>query len=275
MGVAMATVSEMVADAMARKGMTQQRLAAAIGKTPPWVNMILRRGRQPGAEALLRIADALELDRAKLVRQALVERTSDEWRPYISPGDEQMPGPGCASFDVIGTATTGEDGVEVEPAPVPDNGSARAADDPVTYAGRSGEALRAVGFSAECTAIRVAGDGLEPVAYDGQYIVVSPTANKADVPDGAIVYVTFESPGQSRPRAMIKRMYRYRLAGDDERSPGLPIYNLVPVNTRLKRKGRGPEPVEAVSLRHRQVREMYPVVGVIFANMLVPDREAP
>ncbi len=65
---------------------------------------------------------------------------------------------------------------------------------------------------------------------------------------------------------MIRRMYRYRLAGDGTDTPGLPVYNFVPVNTRLRMKGREAEPEGAITLRHRSVREVYPVVGVIFGS---------
>ena len=49
----------------------------------------------------------------------------------------------------------------------------------------------------------------------------------------------------------------------------------VPANAHLRHKGRDPEPQEAFTLRHRQVREMYPVVGVIFDNTPQAAKHAP
>jgi len=267
----MSTLAGLVADAMARKGLTQQRLAEQTGLTAPWVNMIVRRGKHPGPEALIKIADALDLDRRMLIRQAHIERAYNEWRPYLDENpEEKLAGPGFVALAVIGITSAGADGVEVDLVKAPRRaGQAAAADAPGNYMRPpKAEGGRAVGFHPECKAIRVRGDGLEPVAYDGQYVVISPVVKKEDIPDGSIVYVTYELPEDGRLRAMIKRMYRYRLAGDESGAPGLPIYNFVPVNSRLRRKGHAPEPVEAVTLRHRQVREMYPVVGVIFANMI-------
>ncbi len=272
----MTTVAEIVEEAMARKGMTQQRLAEEIGKTPAWVNMILRQGKQPGWQAVLRMAEVLEINCTRLVQQAHYERAYEAWKPYLAPEpDEDMDGPGTIALTVIGTASAGHVYIKVDLEKARHTGELKAADAPGEYLrpagrrdGRGRRRKRVVGFHPDCMAIKVLGDGLEPVAYDGQYIVVSPLVRKEDIPDGSIVYVTYEVPGETEPRATIARMYRYRIAGDEKGSPGLPIYNLVPVNTRLKRKGHGPEPVEAVILRHRQVREMFPVVGVIFENMI-------
>jgi transcriptional regulator with XRE-family HTH domain len=259
----------MIEAAMARKGLTQQRLAEETGLTAPWVNMILRQGKMPGCEALLRIADALGVDRTRLVRRAHLERAYDEWRPYLegTGEDGEDGGPDGLergrrfSIPVIGTAAAGEGGSEVELGrPEEPNGSARAADEPARYAVLPPE----IGFHPECRAIVVRGESLEPVAYDGQYVVISPAVRKEEIPDGSIVYVTYELPEEPAPRAMVKRVYRNRIQGEEGEPQGLPVYSFVPVNTHLRKKGRAPEPQEAITLRHRQVREMYPVVGVVF-----------
>ena len=303
----MQTMAEMLEEAMRRKNISQQRLAKETGITAPWINMILRRGRAAGPRALLRIAEALEIDKRKLVRQAHFERAYDEWKAYLEP--EEGPAPRLTTVvPLIGRSSDAGGGVEIEK-PQRAYGTDETADAPGAYSIRStGDDTegRFVGFDPECKAIRIEGDALEPVAYDGQYVVVSPKVRKENVPDGAIVYVSYELPGDPEPRAMIRRMYRYRLAGDeDEKSggrstgsgrrrelhvsnggghsparaapklcagegrivkSGLPIYNFVPVNTRLRMKGREPEPEGAITLRHRRVREMYPVVGVIFGS---------
>ena len=288
----MQTVAEMLEEAMRRKNISQQRLASETGITAPWINMILRRGRAPGPTALLRIAEALEIDKTKLVRQAHFERAYEEWKPYLEHGDEEPAGPLAGMIPLVGRSNAGarhgEGSAEVERF-TPANGGgeavmcspsslrdARVSDAPGVYSrplrSKTGDGAQRwfVGFDPECMAIRVEGDALEPVAYDGQYVVVSPRVRKEDVPDGSIVYVSYELPDETGPRAAIRRMYRYRLAGEDEDRaggrPGLPVYNFVPVNTRLRMKGHGPEPEGALTLRHRQVREMYPVVGVMFGG---------
>lgn len=260
----MPTIAEMVEDAMRRKGFTQQRLASETGFTAPWINMILRRAKAPGPEALLRLADVLGLDRRKLVRQAHYERAYETWKPYLESSDAPDGGDDRARhLAVIGTASAGAPGGEVEVAgDGPGNGAAMTSEAP----GRYPQSLREVGFDPECRAIRVEGESLEPVAYDGQYVVISPLVSKGDIPDGSLVYLTYELPGDERPRATVKRMYRYRLAGEEPGDSGLPVYVFVPANAHLRRKGRDPEPQEAFTLRHRQVREMYPVVGVIFED---------
>jgi hypothetical protein len=96
--------------------------------------------------------------------------------------------------------------------------------------------------------------------------VISSLVRKEKIPDGSIVYVTYELPGDTSPRAMMKRMYRYHLASDREGESGLPVYIFMPVNAHLRYKGRSPEAQEAITLRHRQVMEMHPVVGVIFGD---------
>ncbi len=260
----MPTIADMIEDAMRRKGYTQQRLASEAGFTAPWINMILRRAKAPGPEALLTLADVLGLDRGTLVRQAHHERAFEAWKPYLessgAPG-ETYPSP--RNLAVIGTASAGAPGGDVEvEGDVPADGAAVTSEDPAAYP----RALPEVGFDAECRAIRVEGDSLEPVAYDGQYVVVSPLVRKEDIPDGALVYLTYELPGGDPARATVKRMYRYRLAGEKPGDSGLPVYVFVPANAHLRRKGRDPEPQEAFTLRHRQVREMYPVVGVIFED---------
>jgi transcriptional regulator with XRE-family HTH domain len=301
----MPTVAEMLEEGMRRKNMSQQRLARETGITAPWINMILRRGRAPGPSALLRIAEVLGIDKRRLVRQAHYERAYDEWKRFLERDEEgpETPSAGAGMVPVVGRMTTakalpdreGARGARQPEAEVvrtsvgPDlpglreNGTDETADAPGAYPGMArqapgsaegppgapvrGGARRFVGFDPECMAIRVEGDGLEPVAYDGQYVVVSPNIPKESVPDGAIVYVTYELPGETASRAMIRRMYRYQLAGE-EGGPraGLPIYNFVPVNTRLRMKGREPESEGAITLRHRCVREMYPVVGVVFGT---------
>jgi len=262
----MPTVAEMIAEAMARKGFSQQRLAKEAGLTAPWINMILRRGRSPGGAALLRIADALDIDRRELVRQAHYERAYAEWRPLLEPvGEEPERG---LRIPVIGTASAGPELGEV--ALDQARGGRGGPDDSAQP-----PPVPSVGFGKECRAILVRGDSLEPIAYDGQYVVISPTVRKEDIPDGSIVYVTYELPGESVTRAVIKRMYRNRLAGEKPEEASLPVYNLIPVNTHLRRKGRGPEPEMAIALRHRQVREMYPVVGVIFEGVAEGSSRGP
>ena len=260
----MATIAEMLEEAMRRKGLTQQRLARMTGFTAPCINMILRRAKAPGPEALLKLADALDLDRRKLVRQANYERAYDPWKPYLEPADEtDRQSETSSRLAVIGTASAGAPGGDIEVADdVPANGSAMTSEAPGDYPQTPPE----VGFDAECKAIRVEGESLEPIAYDGQYVVISPLVHKEDIPDGALVYLTYELTGDDRPRATVKRMYRYRLAGEDPEDSSLPVYVFVPANAHLRRKGRDPEPQEAFTLRHRQVREMYPVVGVIFED---------
>lgn len=243
------TVAEMIEAAMRRKGYNQQRLARETGATPPWINMIVRRGKAPGPKILLKIADALGMNKRKLVRQAHRERAYDQWKPYLgkpSPEDQAREREG--RLPVLGTARAGAAAISVS-----------------ENAGSYSRASR-VGFNPECKAIRVSGESLEPVAYDGQYVVISPVVPKEKIPDGAICYVTYELPGDSSPKAMIKRMYRYHLASDREGESGLPVYIFMPVNAHLRYKGRAPEPQEAVTLRHRQVMEMHPVVGVIFGD---------
>ena len=243
------TVARMIREAMRRKGYNQQRLAREARTTSPWINMIVRRGKAPGAKMLLKIADVLGMDRRKLVRQAHRERAYVQWEPYLGPPDRDDPErEKRGSIPVIGTARAG--------------GAA------LSVSGKAGTGPRGsrVGFNPDCMAIRVSGDRLEPVAYDGQYVVISPLVRKERIPDGSIVYVTYELPGDSSPRAMIRRMYRYHLAGDREGESGLPVYVFMPVNAHLRYKGRSPEPQEAVTLRHRQVMEMHPVVGVIFGD---------
>jgi transcriptional regulator with XRE-family HTH domain len=263
----MPTVAEMLTEGMRRRNVTQQRLAKETGITAPWINMILRRGRAPGPAALLRIADALGIDRRKLVRRAHFERAYDEWRPYLEHGDAGPSAPLTGMVPLIGSSSSVPDGAVVEKLPRA-NGTDKAADAPGAYhvGAEDGAPRWFVGFDQECKAIRIEGDALEPVAYDGQYVVVTPKVRKEDVPDGAIVYVTYELPGDAKPRAMIRRVYRYRLAGEDTGKPGLPVYNFVPVNTRLREKGHAGEPDGAVTLRHRSVREMFPVVGVVFGG---------
>ncbi len=269
---AVPTIAEMLEEAMRRKGLSQQRLAQETGFTAPWINMILRRAKAPGPEALLRLADALDLDRRKLVRQANYERAYDPWKPYLEPylepteeheehveRDEEGHAP--LRLAVIGTASAGTSGGDVKVAgDVPGNGAAITSEAPGQYP----QALPEVGFDAECKAIRVEGESLEPIAYDGQYVVISPLVHKEDIPDGSLVYLTYELPGDDHARATVKRMYRYRLAGEEPGDSGLPVYVFVPANAHLRHKGRDPEPQEAFTLRHRQVREMFPVVGVIF-----------
>lgn len=251
---AMPTVAEMIADAMARKGYSQQRLAKETGLTPAWINMILRRGRLPGPVALIRLADALELDRRTLIRQAHYERAYPAWRPYLEPGGtDDSP---KMQIPVIGTASDSGEPGEVALAAAPQ------------------QTLKTVGFGEDCRAILVRGDSLEPVAYDGQYVIISTSVHKEDIPDGSIVYVTYELPGESSPRAALKRMYRNRLSGEVPGERALPVYNLIPVNTHLRRKGRGPEPQVVLVLRHRQVREMFPVVGVIFESRTASPQPA-
>jgi transcriptional regulator with XRE-family HTH domain len=266
----MPTIAEMLEDAMRQKGFSQQRLARETGFTAPWINMILRRAKAPGPEALLKLADALELDRRTLVRRANYERAYDTWKPYLEPAedhdehDECDQGGGAPSrLAVIGTASAGAPGGDVEVAgDVARNGAAMTSEAPGQYP----QALPEVGFDAECKAIRVEGESLEPIAYDGQYVVISPLVHKEDIPDGSLVYLTYELPGDDHARATVKRMYRYRLAGEEPGDSGLPVYVFVPANAHLRHKGRDPEPQEAFTLRHRQVREMYPVVGVIFED---------
>ena len=268
----MPTIAEMLEAAMRRKGLSQQRLAGETGFTAPWINMIIRRGKAPGPEALLRLADALGLDRRKLVRQAHYERAYEEWKPYLSPSEAgRDEDPGTPRLNVIGTASAGAPGGEVEVADeVSGNGADMSSEAPAQYP----RTLSEVGFDPECKAIRVEGESLEPVAYDGQYVVISPLVRKEEIPDGSLVYLTYELPGDECPRATVKRMYRYRLAGEEPGDSGLPVYVFVPANAHLRRKGRSPEPQEAFTLRHRQVREMYPVVGVIFEDAL-EDAERP
>jgi transcriptional regulator with XRE-family HTH domain len=332
----MPIVAELIEEAMARRGYSQQRLAREAGVTAAWVNMILRRRRAPGAEALLRIADCLGIDRGRIVRAAHYERADDAWKPYLD--EETVANRSRAeagSLPVIGTvcagpapggagaqppADPGEVDLARRPAPGTadsragawQNGSVRAEESPADYSASA----PSVGFHPDCKAIRVSGDSLEPVAYDGQYVVVSPSVRKENIPDGSICYVTYELPGERRPRAAVKRMYRQRVAGERPEEAGLPVYVFTPVNTRLRapspspdrgfqprlstprsqreqvgasrRAGAGPRaagsrasakrlrrpelgakarlrrPYEALALRHRQVREMYPVVGVIF-----------
>ncbi len=295
----MPTVAEMLAEAMRRKNMSQQRLAKETGITAPWINTILRQNKAVGPEALLRMAEVLDIDKRELVRQAHYERAYDEWKPYLGHENGERAAPLTGMVPLIGRSSSGRKGAarpaySAVAAPAAKAGSSprirggmEAADAPGAYSGSAG----AVGFDPECMAIRIEGDALEPVAYDGQYVVVSPRVPKEDVPDGAIVYVTYELPGDAGPRAMIRRMYRYRLASDETDTPGLPVYNFVPVNTRLRRSFVSPEgPLDtglrhgraslragdaggalaphegAVTLRHRSVREMYPVVGVIFGS---------
>jgi len=260
----MPTVAEMVEEAMQRKGLTQQRLAEIAGVTAPWINMIVRRGRAPGPDALLKLADALDLDRRTLVRQANYERAYEPWKPYLEPADERAEPPrAIPRLAVIGTASAGVPGGEVEVAgDVPANGAAVTSEAPGHYP----QTLPEVGFDARCKAIRVEGESLEPIVYDGQYVVISPLVHKEDIPDGSLVYLTYELPGDDQPRATVKRMYRYRLAGEEPEDSALPVYVFVPANAHLRHKGRDPEPQEAFTLRHRQVREMYPVVGVIFED---------
>ena len=267
----MPTVAEMLKEAMHRKNMSQQRLAKETGITAPWINMILRQNKAPGAQALLKMAGALGIDKRKLVRQAHFERAYDAWKPYLEH-EEGTPAELTGMVPLVGSSSSEPEGAVVEKLPRA-NGTDKAADAPGAYhvGSEDGAPRWFVGFDPECKAIRIEGDALEPVAYDGQYVVVSPKVRKEDVPDGAIVYVSYELPGETKPRAMIRRMYRYRLAGegplDGGRGPrGLPIYNFVPVNTRLRMKGRLAEPEGAATLRHRQVREMYPVVGVVFGG---------
>jgi transcriptional regulator with XRE-family HTH domain len=268
----MPTLAEMLEEAMQRKGLSQQRLAKETGFTAPWINMILRRAKAPGPEALLKLADVLGLDRRTLVRQANYERAYDPWKPYLEPAEqpEERAEDGERSEEnhtpsrlaVIGTASAGAAGGDVEVAGhVSRNGEDAASEAPGQYP----QALREVGFDAECKAIRVEGESLEPIAYDGQYVVISPLVRKEDIPDGSLVYLTYELPGDDHARATVKRVYRYRLAGEEpgDSSPP-PVYVFVPANAHLRHKSRAPEPQEAFTLRHRQVREMYPVVGVIF-----------
>ena len=268
----MPKIAAMIEEAMQRKGFTQQRLARETGMTAPWVNMILRRGKAPGPEALLRLADALGLDRRTVVQQAHFERAYAEWQPYLEPFDPSEGVPRWPhGLAVIGTATAGVSGGDVEVAGGgPANGSDQTSEAPAEY-----PRVPWVGFDPESKAIRVQGDSLEPVAYDGQYVVISPVVQKRDIPDGSIVYLTYELPDISRPRATVKRMYRYRLAGDAPGDSGLPVYVFVPVNAHLRHKGRTPEPQEAFTLRHRQVREMYPVVGVIFEPEAAENADRP
>lgn len=243
----MPTVAETVKEALARKGLTQGMLAKLVGLTPPWINMIVNRGKLPGPKMTVKLADALGLDEGTFARQVLWEKTPEPIRAYLEPPKDST-GP-VLSLPVIGTAAAGA-AVEV--------------------AGRRGARAGAkgtpdtVGFHPDCRAIRVEGDSLEPIAYDGQYVIIYPGVRKEDIPDGSIVYVTCELAGEGEPRAMIKRIYRNRVPGDDGVS--LPVYSFVPVNTHLRMKGKAPEPREAVTLRHRQVREMYPVVGVVFSK---------
>ena len=266
----MPTVAEMVEDVMLRKGITQQRLAHETGITAPWINMILRRGKAPGPSALLRIAEVLGLDKRKLVRQAHHERAYMEWRPYLDAADSSGSESAASKphlLPVIGTASAGDPSGEVK---VEREGAAAGSDGTSEAPGDYSSSLPAVGFHPECKAIRVSGESLEPVAYDGQYVAIYPLVRKEEISDGSIVYVTYELPGDKRPRAMIKRVYRNRLAGEAAGDSALPVYVFVPVNTHLRCKGSSPEPFlepyGALTLRHRQVREMYPVVGVIFEN---------
>lgn len=243
------TVARMIQEAMRRKGYNQQRLAREAGTTSPWINMIVRRGKAPGAKILLKIADVLGMDKRKLVRRAHRERAYDQWKPYLGPPERDDPAREKQGFlPVIGTARAGAAALSVS--------------------GKGGAGPRGprVGFSPDCRAIRISGDSLEPVAYDGQYVVISPLVRKEKIPDGSIVYVTYELPGDTSPRMMIRRMYRHHLASDREGEPGQPVYVFVPVNAHLRYKGRSPEAQEAVTLRHRQVMAMHPVVGVIFGD---------
>jgi transcriptional regulator with XRE-family HTH domain len=268
----MPTLAEMLEDAMRRKGLTQQRLAKEAGFTAPWINMILRRAKAPGPEALLKLADVLGLDRGKLVRQAHYERAYEPWKPYLEPTEAPEAAgraPAPPQLTVIGTASAGAPGGDVAVAGgAPPNGAAVTSEAPARYP----QALPEVGFDPECKAIRVEGDSLEPVAYDGQYVVISPLVPKEEIPDGSLVYLTYELAAGDPLRATVKRMYRYRLAGEGPGDSGLPVYVFVPANTHLRRKGRDPEPQEAFTLRHRQVREMYPVVGVIFEDAPQAER---
>jgi transcriptional regulator with XRE-family HTH domain len=264
----MPTIAEMLEEAMQRKGLSQQKLAQMTGFTAPWINMILRKDKAPGPEMLLKLADALALDRRTLVRQANYERAYDAWKPYLESAEEREEhverdegGRTVSHLAVIGTASAGAAGGDVEVADdVPRNGAAITSEAPGQYP----QALGEIGFDAECKAIRVEGESLEPIAYDGQYVVISPNVHKEDIADGSLVYLTYELPDDDHARATVKRMYRYRLAGEEPGDSGLPVYVFVPANAHLRHKGRGPEPQEAFTLRHRQVREMYPVVGVIF-----------
>ena len=90
----MPTIAEMLEDAMRQKGFTQQRLAEEAGFTAPWINMILRRAKAPGPEALLRLADVLGLDRGRLVRQAHYERAYEPWKPYLEQAGAEDEGEG-------------------------------------------------------------------------------------------------------------------------------------------------------------------------------------
>ncbi len=98
----------MIQEAMRRKGYNQQRLAKEAGTTSPWINMIVRRGKAPGAKMLLKIADVLGMDKRKLVRQAHRERAYVQWEPYLGPPERDDPEREKQGFlPVMGTARAG------------------------------------------------------------------------------------------------------------------------------------------------------------------------
>lgn len=235
----MLTVSEMILDAMQRRGVTQQRLAKEARVTAPWINMILRKKRTPGAKALLRIADTLSIDRAEIVRRAHNERVFDEWRSYLPVDESGENHKLSADLCLSGIFHADRDAVE-------------------DFDSESNTKERAAGGIAlpdGATALLVSGSELAPWVLDGQYLVLAPAVHYDEIKSGSAVHITFDPLDGTAQQTVLRRIYIH----DDEK--GVTSYVLTPINTAL---GVQNQNRAAIVLRARQMRAVSPVIGVIF-----------
>lgn len=236
----MTTVADMILDAMQRKGYSQQRLAKEACVTAPWINMILRKKRTPGAKALLRIADTLSIKRSKIVRRAHDERVFDEWRSYISADESDENNKLSTELFVSGIFHTEIDSVENFSAP--DSTSSKKLDGCAVYPD-------------DATALLISGSELAPWVCDGQYLVLAPAVRHADLKDGVAAHITFDPDDGSPQHTVLRRLYLHTC---EKHSTS---YLLTPINTALDAQNQNKT---AIILRSRQMRAVSPVIGVIF-----------